>query len=140
VNSQSLTNQERSIATIVAEIKQEAKHFVQTRMALFKEEMQAKVTRMVSAMPLLASGVLLLGTAWLLLNVALVSFLATVLEPSRHSLVFSLLIVGFAWTVISLLLLYKGMRMANPAALIPEKTIEILKEDNLWLKKQPGGI
>jgi uncharacterized membrane protein YqjE len=61
-------NHDRSLATIVAEIKEEAKQFVQTRVRIFKEEMHQKLPRIISALPLVGIGVLLLATSWLLLT------------------------------------------------------------------------
>jgi len=139
MSSPSAPNHDRPLATIVAEIKEETKHFVQTRVRIFKEEMHKKLPRITKALPLVAIGILLLATGWLLLTAALVAFLAEVLAPSTYAWTFSLLMVGVAWTVISLILLFAGMRMANPRLLVPEKTIEVLKGDKLWLEKESGG-
>jgi hypothetical protein len=70
---------------------------------------------------------------------AIVAFLAGILAPNLYAWVYSLLIVGAAWIVISLLLLWGSMRMANPMNLVPRKTIDVLKGDKLWLEKESGG-
>ena len=132
-------NHERSLVAIVAEIKEETKHFVQTRVRIFKDEMQQKLPRIVSAVPFFGVGLLLLATGWLLLTAALVAFAATLFSQNSYAWVFSFLIVGLAWMLIGFPILYIAMRRANPARLVPEKTIGILKNDKLWLEKEAGG-
>ena len=55
----------RNVASLLSEMKDELKDFIQTRVAMFKAELQEKVAALKSAAPLAIAGLLLLGTAYL---------------------------------------------------------------------------
>jgi len=133
------SDQDRPLVEIITEIKDELKHFIQTRAQILKAEIHQKLPGILSALPLVIFGILLLTTAWLLLSAALVSFVATILMPNPYAWIFGLLGVTAAWIIAGLFLLLRGLRMANPKFLIPQKTIGILKDDKLWLQNEVGG-
>jgi uncharacterized membrane protein YqjE len=139
MNKAITSDQDRSFVAIVTEMKDELKQFIQTRVQMLKAEMHQKLPSIVSALLLVFLGILLLATAWLLLSAALVAFVAIILMPNPYAWIFGLLIVTAAWIIAGLWLLLRGVKMANPKLLIPQKTIGIFKDDKLWLEEEVGG-
>ena len=72
VNNEVNINNGKSVAALFAEMKQELQDFVQTRVTMFKVELQEKVRIMKAAAPLAVIGATLLLTAYLLFTLALV--------------------------------------------------------------------
>lgn len=126
----------RSLAAIVADMKSELKEFVDTRVAIFKTELREKVAHWKIAAPLAAVGVVLLGTSYLLITLALVALAAWLIgnTPYRWFLAFAL--VGVLWAVVGGLALYLAKRHFARHRLMPQKTIEVLKEDKVWLQRE----
>src|SRR5574337_1535927 len=99
MNSNSVAN-ERSVAQIVGDMKEELKDFFQTRLELLKTELQERAARLKKGAPLLAVALMFLVTAYLLLTVCLVAVIAAAFAPSPYAWFLAFLIVGFAWLII----------------------------------------
>ena len=91
VNNEVNINSGKSAAALFAEMKQELQDFVQTRVTMFKVELQEKVRVVKAAAPLAVIGAVLLLTAYLLLTLALVALVFALLpdnayrHPSMHN-------------------------------------------------------
>jgi uncharacterized membrane protein YqjE len=125
----------RSLADIVAEIKQELKDFVETRITMLKSELRDKVAHWKLALPLGAAGAILLVTAYFLIVASLVA-LAAVFINSPYRWFFALLGVAVLWSLLGGIAVYVAVREFAAKRLMPEKTIEVLKGDKLWLQKE----
>jgi hypothetical protein len=77
---------------------------------------------------------LLLGTAWLLLNLALVGLVAVAFWGSAYAWFFSFLSVGLFWAIVGGMLGLAAQRQLR--GLAPRKTIKVLKEDKIWLQQE----
>jgi len=125
----------RSIASIATEIKQEFKEFVETRVAMLKAEFREKVAHWKIAAPLAGVGAVLLCTAYLLITLSLVA-LAAVFIHSEYRWFFALLGVGVLWSLLGGVALYMAKREFELNRVMPQKTIEILKGDKVWLQRE----
>lgn len=126
----------RSLAGIVNELKDELKEFVQTRIAMLKSEMQDKVASWKTAAAMIALAAVLGITAWFLLSAALVSVIAAAFYPSRFAYFFGLLIVGLAYLLIAGVIGAFAAREIKQRGVMPERTIRVLKQDQLWLQNE----
>jgi hypothetical protein len=127
---------ERSLAAILGEMKQELKEFVETRIAMVKSEFRDKLVHWKVAAPLAGAGVVLLGTAYLLITLALVALAAVFIGDTPYRWFFALLGVGVLWTVLSGISLYIAKREFELNRLMPQKTMAVLKGDKLWLQNE----
>jgi len=125
----------RGIASIVAEMKQEIKDFVETRLAMLKAEFREKVAHWKIAVPLAVVGAVLLYTAYLLITLSLVA-LAAVFINTEYRWFLALLGVGVLWALLGGVALYIAKREFELNRVMPHKTIEILKGDKVWLQKE----
>jgi hypothetical protein len=137
MNSRAETNpSERSLAAILGEMKQELNDFVETRVAMVKSEFRDKLAHWKVAAPLAGAGVLLLSTAYLLITLALVALAAVFIGDTPYRWFFALLAVGVLWAVLGGVSLYIAKREFELNRLMPQKTMEVIKGDKLWLQKE----
>lgn len=131
-----MQNGSKNLTDVVNEIKVEAKEFVSTRLQMFRMEMKDKVSALKVGVPLLiAAGVCGL-IAFIVLNYALIAFLATLFAPSPYNWCFAALIVGFFYLIVAGVLYWIGMREIKAETLAPARTLRILKQDQIWLQNQ----
>ena len=128
--------EERSLAAVVAEIKDEVKEFVQTRVALLTAELKSNMADLKAAIPLALIGLVLLGTAYLLLVLALVGLVAVAFLGNPYAWFFAFLIVGGFWLIVGGLMAYMAYSKLRKSSLMPRKTVETLKADKQWLENE----
>ena len=128
-----------TLAGVVAEIKDETKEFVQTRVQMFQAELREKVATWKSGALLAGVGVLLLGTAYLLLTLALVGLVAVAFWGSPYAWFLAFLIVGALWGIIGGILAFLAVREFRRQGIAPKKTLEVLREDKMWLQSEAGS-
>ncbi len=131
-----MINGERSVAGVLSEIKDEAKEFVQTRLDMLKSEMKDKMSAWKTAIPLIAVGLLFGLTAWFVLTAALISIIAQAFYPGRFAYFFSFVIVGVIYALIAAICGSFALREIKQRGVMPQRTIRVLKEDQLWLQTE----
>src|ERR1700693_1752671 len=125
-----------SLASTLAEMKIELLDFLDTRIELLKTELQEKGKILKAAAPLGALGALLLATAYLLFTLALVSLVVVAFQDNPYRWFFAFLIVAFAWTVFGGIAVYFAKRELEMNTLLPQRTIEVLKGDKIWIQAE----
>ena len=126
----------KNLSTLVSEMKEELKDFVQTRFAMLKTELQEKMKIVKTAAPLGVAAVLLLSTAYLLFTMALVSLVAAFFAASPYRWCFAFLSVAVLWTILGGIAAYLAKRELQANGLMPKRTIEILKGDKIWVQSE----
>jgi hypothetical protein len=126
----------RSLAGVVAELKDEVKEFATTRIEMFKSEMKDKVSSLKFAAVLIVIGALLGVTAWFVLTAALIAIIATAFHPSVYAYFFASLIVGVAYLIIGGIIAGMAVSELKRRGLVPERTIRVLKQDQVWLQTE----
>ena len=126
----------RSLAAIVTEMKEELKDLVQTRIEMFRTELQEKLKTLKIAAPLAGVGALLLGTAYLLFTMALVGLVVALFRNNTYRWFFAFAAVAVLWTLLGGIAAYFAKREFELKGLMPRKTIEVLKEDKLWIQAE----
>ena len=130
------TGNSRSLAAIVTEMKEELKDLVQTRIEMFRTELQEKVKTLKIAAPLAGLGALLLGTAYLLFTMALAGLVVAFFPDNTYRWFFAFAAVAVLWTLLGGIAAYFAKREFELKGLMPRKTIEVLKEDKLWIQAE----
>jgi uncharacterized membrane protein YqjE len=126
----------RSLAGTLAEMKIELLDFLDTRIELLKTELQEKGKILKAAAPLGALGLLLLATAYLLFTLALVSLVVVAFQENPYRWFFAFVIVAFAWAVFGGIALYFAKRELEMKTLLPQRTIDVLKGDKIWIQAE----
>ena len=131
------TTNTKTLAEIVADIKDELKEFVATRIAMLRSEMGRNFQAIKMAAPVLVVGIVLLWTAWLAFSAFLVSVLATAFSGyGNWAWVISFLIVAFAYAVVGGMVTFTAVQRLKEKGLKPDRTIRVLQQDKLWLQTE----
>jgi Putative Actinobacterial Holin-X, holin superfamily III len=127
---------EKSIASVIAETKEEVKTFVQTRAQLLRAETKEKLKAWKLSIILIAVGTLLLVTSWFAFVFAVVAWLHSWLGQGSYAWCFGGLIVGGFLLICGLALCGAGYQGIRAAGMAPTRTLRILKRDQEWIQKQ----
>jgi uncharacterized membrane protein YqjE len=135
----SSANGARSLASIVAEIREELKSLVNTRVEMFRSELWDAVAALKAGIPFAIGAAVMLGTAYLLLTLALVALVVVAFGANPYRWFFSLLIVGGIWLVIGSMAAYFALRRFREHGFFPRKTVQVLKADKTWIQNEIRG-
>ncbi|MFL6306451.1 MAG: phage holin family protein [Candidatus Sulfotelmatobacter sp.] len=140
VNNEVNINNGKSVAALFAEMKQELQDFVQTRVTMFKVELQEKVRVVKAAAPLAVIGAVLLLTAYLLLTLALVALVFALLPDNAYRWCIAFAAIGVLWLILGGIAAYMAKRELEVKGLLPKRTVEVLKEDKMWIQTEVKQI
>lgn len=126
----------KNLASLLSEIKDEIRDFLQTRFAILKTELQEKSKNLKTAAMLAAAGILLLSTAYLLITLALVGLVVAAFPNSPYRWFFAFLAVGVFWSIFGAIAAYFAKRELELRGLLPKRTIEVLKGDKVWVQTE----
>src|SRR6185312_9032377 len=139
MNKYSEAPPERSLGDLIAELKEEATGFFTTRVEMFRSEFHETVSGWKSLLPLAVIAAVLLGTAYLLFTLALVSLVVVAFWGNPYHWFFAFLIVGFVWAVGGALVAFLARVAFRNRALFPKKSLGVLQADRLWIQMETKG-
>ena len=126
----------KSVAQVASELKNDARDFVATRLQILKQEMDEKISIWKGALPILAFAALIGATAFLAFSFALIAFFAAIFQPSPWAWCFGALIVLAIYFFVAVGLFYLGRRELTQAGLAPKRTLHVLKQDQVWIQNE----
>lgn len=126
----------RSLAGVIHEVKDELKDFLQTRITMLKAELGEKMHTFKTALPMLLTAALFLGTAFLLLTLCLVGLVSVAFYGDPFRWFFSFIIVGVLYCIIGGMAAVFGLKDLRTAGITPKKTLKVLREDQIWLQHE----
>ncbi len=129
-------NGRKQIAQALSELKDDLKQFAVTRYEMLRSELRDKVRHWKVAIPLLAAGIVLLGTAWLLLTVLFVVLIAGAMSESQWAYPIAIAIVTLVYAIVGAILGVSGSNSLKAQSVVPEKTLRVLKDDQQWLQAE----
>jgi uncharacterized membrane protein YqjE len=127
---------EKSIGAVLAETKAELKDFFDTRLQILRSEMKEKVRSLKQSVPLLLIAAALLLAAWITLTFALVALIQTWFLPSAYSWMWAALIVAILYLVAGTVVGWLGYVEMREVGVTPKRTLEVLKQDQVWIQKE----
>jgi membrane protein implicated in regulation of membrane protease activity len=123
---------EKPLSAIVNETVQ----FVATRAAMLMAEMQEKSQSIKLAIPGLVVAVAFLLAGWLSLTFGLIALLHGLFLPSIYAWLWAGLIVGAVYMVVGLVIGRTALEKLKATSLIPERTLTVLKQDQVWIQNE----
>ncbi len=126
----------RSLAGVVAELKDELKEFMHTRMAMLSSELKDKLSAWKVAMPTIIMGLVLLGTCWLLLTGAVVAAIYVAFAGNPFAAAIALAIVGVAYLLGGGIAVTFALRELRESGVMPKRTMRVLKDDKVWITNE----
>lgn len=130
------TNNGRSVADVMQEFRDDLKDFVTTRIQMLRSEIAEKVGAWKLGLPSMLIGLVLLATSFLLFTAGVVNAIALAFGGQPWGFAVSLFIVFAVYGLAGGLLLLYGWRTVKAGGIAPEKTIRVLKQDQVWLKTE----
>jgi uncharacterized membrane protein YqjE len=131
---------ERNLTTLLAEMKHELQDFIQTRVAMFKVELQEKVRVLKAAAPLAVIALVMALTAFLLFTLALVGLVFAFLPDNEYRWCLAFLAIAILWSIVGGIAGYLAKRELEVKGLLPKRTVEVLKEDKVWIQSEVRQI
>lgn len=127
---------EKPLGTILAETKAEFTQFVSTRLNILKAEMEEKIRAWKSAVPLLLGALAFLLAGWMALTFALIALLHALFLPSAYAWLWSGLIVAAVYVALGVVLGKLAFAEISSVSLTPSRTMNVLKQDQVWLQNE----
>jgi uncharacterized membrane protein YqjE len=135
----SSVNGERSLASIIVEIREELKELVNTRLEMLRSELRETTAALKAGIPLLMIAAVFLGTGYLLLTAALVAVVWVAFSGNPYGWFYSFLIVGFVWFAIGGMAAFSAINRFREHGFFPKRTAEVLKADKVWIQNEIRG-
>ena len=127
---------DKSLATILAETKEELKEFVATRVGILKAEIDEKIRTWKYVVPLLLAAAALLLAGWMALTFALMALLHAIFLPSPYAWLWAGLIVAGAYLLLGIAVGWFDYSEISAAGIIPNRTLQVLKQDQVWIQNE----
>lgn len=135
VVNESRVDDDRSLGSIIAEIKYEFKEFVNTRVRVIKAELHETISAAKTALPLIISALVLGFVSVLMFSLAIVVLLASAFPGSPYAWVYGFAIMGGILISIAAVAAFFAVNAFRSGA-FPKRTVEVLKEDKVWLQAE----
>jgi len=136
VHTERTVHTEKSIATILAETKDELKQFVTTRVGILKAEMDEKISRIKSVIPLAVVAALFLVSCWMVFTFALIALLHSLFLPSVYAWLWASLIVAAVYLVVGAIAGWLAYSEIKATSLTPTRTLKVLQQDQVWIQNE----
>jgi uncharacterized membrane protein YqjE len=127
---------DRSLGPIVAEIKEEVKQLINTRVQMTKDELGEAIAAARTALPLSLVAFALLSLSFILFTLAAVALVAAGFAGHPYAWFLASLIVGCVWlglAGIAAFFAYKALRSRGGFL---KRTAAVLKADSIWLQTE----
>jgi uncharacterized membrane protein YqjE len=119
-----------SFGELLGQLANNSSALVRDEIQLAKQEMSEKITRLRSAMIIVAAGAFVGFLGILALTAAAIICLANYVGPGNSSL-----IIGAIFALIGSITAFSGVSRIKRTSLKPKQTMETLEEDKEWLKE-----
>ena len=127
---------EKNLVEALQDLRDDFKAFVSTRLQMLQVEMKEKMSAIKISMPALLSGALLLATAFLLFTGGLVALIALAFNGAIFAYVAAFFIVCALYALAGGAAAVYGVKTLRAARLKPERTLRVLKQDQIWLQSE----
>jgi uncharacterized membrane protein YqjE len=124
---------DRSLGELFSELSRQTSTLIRQEVALAKAEMKQKGTEVGKDVGMMAAGGALAYAGLLALIATVIIVLAEFIPWWLSALIVSLVVLAVGG-----MLIQRGMSALKQTSMAPEQTIETLKEDKEWAKKQLG--
>ena len=131
-----MNHTEKPLGTLLAETKAELKEFLETRFQILRAELQEKITAWKYSIPFLAIAAVMLLTAWVTLTFSLLVLIHTSFVPSEYAWLWAGLIVTGVYALLGLVIGGMGYGHLTSVGIKPKRTLQVLKEDQVWIQNE----
>jgi uncharacterized membrane protein YqjE len=126
----------RTVGSILSDTKEELKDFLETRIAMLRTELGEKIAILKAAAPLAIVGIVFLVTAYMLFTLGLVGVIVAFMPENPYRWCIAFFAIAVLWGLIGGICAYMAIREFQVKELMPKRTMQVLKEDKLWLQSE----
>jgi len=126
----------RTVGSILSDTKEELKEFLETRIAMLRTELGEKVGMLKAAAPLAIFGIVFLVTAYMLFTLGLVGVIIAFMPENPYRWCIAFFAIAVLWGLIGGICTYMALREFQVKELMPKRTLQVLKEDKMWLQSE----
>ena len=128
--------EEKSMREVIYEIKDELRDFAVTRLEMFKTELREKFTRIKTAIPLMVAGAVFAIGAFFALTFGLVAVIAATMPDSPWRWAIGAGAIFLLYAIVGGILGWMGYREVTTEGLAPQRTLRVLKQDQIWIQNE----
>jgi uncharacterized membrane protein YqjE len=129
-------NNARSLSGIIAELREEAKQFLNTRLHMLKSELHETLASLRVAVPLGVLTLMFMVTAFLLFSAAIVTLVASAFAGNPYAWFFGCIIVAALWVIFGGVAAFFAYNEFRSKSVFPKRTLEVLKADKTWIESE----
>lgn len=126
-----IAKEDRSIGELFSELSREIQDLLRQEVELAKIELSQKISRTIKDVAFLAVGAAVAYAAFLALVGTVILAIGTAVPLWVSALIVTLILGGVSYTLVQ-----KGLNDLKRQDFKPRRTIETLKEDTRWMKRQ----
>jgi uncharacterized membrane protein YqjE len=128
-------DQNRNIAELFSNFKEELKDFINTRVQMLRAEMAEKTSAIKAAIPAIVIGAALLLVSLFVFTGLLIAVIGQAIHNSwAYPIAFAVVFVVYA--LIGAAMAAYGVRTVKKGGMAPERTLRVLKQDQVWLQTE----
>ena len=105
-------------------------------MSILKAEIDEKVRRLKSVIPVFVIALALLLAGWMSLTFALIALLRGMLMPNVYAWLWAGLIVGGVYLALGIAGGWFAYSAIQATGLTPSRTLTVLKQDQVWIQNE----
>ena len=125
----------KSVVAAIKELKEDTANFLQTRYQMLLAELKQKLAAVKLALPLFAVAAVFALLSLFVLTGALVFVVGQAIGFG-----WALLIVGVVYLIIAGACAWIGINELSTAGVAPKRTLEVLKQDQVWLQSEARSV
>jgi len=125
----------KSVVAAIRELKEDTANFFQTRYQMLLAELKQKISAVKLALPLFAVAAVFALLSLFVLTGALVFVIGQAIGFG-----WALLIVGVVYLIIAGACAWIGINELRSAGVAPKRTLEVLKQDQVWLQSEARSV
>jgi len=127
---------EKSFASEMAQIRDDVRRFVETRLLLLRTEIKQKVRAWRGSVILLAMAAVFLLSAWFSFVFALVALVRAWLASTGYGWLGGALVVAGVFLILGGICGVSGYQGIKASGLKPTRTLRVLRQDQEWIRRQ----
>jgi uncharacterized membrane protein YqjE len=126
---------DRTLTQVLAEIKNDLRDFLTTRFEMLRAELQEKLRVWKLSLPMIGMAVLLGIGAFMTFTFGLVALVARLIGTD-YGWAWGALAVTVLYAIVASVFAYMGYREITAEGMTPNRTLQVLKQDQQWIKEE----
>lgn len=128
--------EEKSMREVIYEIKDELRDFAVTRIEMFKTELNEKFARVKAAIPLMITGAVFAIGAFFALTFGLIAAVAAFMPDNPWRWAIGAGAIFLLYAIVGGILGWMGYKEVTTEGLAPQRTLRVLKQDQIWIQNE----